>query len=114
MSGINMNELWHEARKKSGMIKDASTQTEIFKIDYFKKEIDKIVDHKTEGKKMGVRFMVKWKGYRFALPERSSSIIQRGGKDKLVAYMMELEIDNNRKFEHMLKNQPDLAELMDD
>ena len=95
-------------------VKEQGTQTEekVREPDEWKQQVESISDHKTEGNRMGVRFTTKWKGYRIALPERSEIILERGGKKVLTDYLLKLEKRHKNRLHWLLRNEPELAELL--
>lgn len=80
----------------------------------FKIKVKKVIGHETGGTRMGVRFYVIWEGYDFSTLERSADIMNRGGIEELRSYVRDLSKrqEVKRRFTAMLKNQPDLANLL--
>lgn len=76
------------------------------------KEVESILDHKTEGSKMGVRFFVAWKGYNVETFARLDEIIAGNGRQILIEYLLNVKKLYNRKFKYMLDNEPELWELL--
>lgn len=95
-------------------LKEAETQTTPRKEQTtYKKKIEKIIGHKTEGAKMGVRFEIKWKGFKIQTKERSKTILElEGGEDLLKEYLLKLQETSNRSFVYMLENEPGLEDLL--
>lgn len=106
-------ENWTPSTSKT--LKNVSTQTKKpakkSKITY-NREVESISDHKTEGAKMGVRFLVKWKGFKIETYERLNDIAQAKGIKILGEYLLKIQKENNRKFKYMLANEPALEDLL--
>lgn len=104
-------------RKTNVEAQDATTQTsqEVVVIepgssskDDF--EIESIVNHETKGKRMGVVFIVKRKGYTIIKPMRSRDIIlHSNGWKALREYMLELQVTHLNRFNLMMKNESGLS-----
>lgn len=78
----------------------------------FKKTVNKIINHSTDGK-CGVRFRVEWKGTSAVSVERSPFIMsKKEGKAILSEYIMRINLNQPRRFEFMVQRQPDLADLL--
>lgn len=112
----------YQTRLENGLLREVATQTqdeislkisgEHLEKDYWKRQVEKIIDHKTQGSKLGVRFMTKWKGYRIWLLERSDIILARGGKKPLIEYLNDLKRDNERRYAWLFSKEPKLAEIL--
>jgi hypothetical protein len=101
----------YELYKRNGLIVEQGTQTEP-QVDAWKRQVEAITGHSTEGSRMGVRFKTKWQGYRIELYERSSVIMARGGTKLLSEYLFSLASKNKNRLAWLLNNEPDLAELL--
>ncbi|CAA2977056.1 Hypothetical predicted protein [Olea europaea subsp. europaea] len=103
---------YYKMRLEMGNLREVETQTERKTFDY-KREIQTITNHKTEGKRMGVRFLVKWKGFKIITAMRANEIMDfRGGEEKLRAYLIAIQDKDLRRFKNMLDQEPELAELL--
>ena len=93
-------------------VAEASTQTSEPEEPTYENEVEAILSHKTEGARMGVRFLVKWRGYNIRTEERWQKIVAKGGGQLLANYMRILEIRCRRRYQAILRNQPGLAQLL--
>lgn len=108
--------VFYQVSLRNDAIREAATQTdrddELEEPAYLNQQIESIIDHKTEGQRMGVRFHVKWQGYAIKTWERSAAVIAHGGRQHLTKYLLGLMDTSNRKFVYLLKNEPKLASLL--
>lgn len=104
----------------NGIISETSTQTsqEVVVISSKKEddksfEIEEITRHETKGKRMGVVFLAKRKGYELIRPLRSHQVVRNpNGKQALRTYLLDLQIKNINRFDKMMSNEPTLANYL--
>lgn len=106
---------YYQCRLALGKIAEVGTQYEDpIPVDWWKVEVEEIVDHKTEGAKMGVRFEVKWKDIEPHVMERSQTILEKGGKRILSDYLKSLGKGKRgmSRLSYLLANEKELARLL--
>lgn len=77
----------------------------------YKTKVEKIVGHDTANK-TGVRFATKWQDWPVVDDERSPFLIEMGAKPLLKKYLLKVANGNSKRFNHMIKRQPDLIDII--
>lgn len=84
-----------------------------FGIPVFGRQVELILDHKTQGQRMGVRFHVKWIGFATPSWARSAQVAAaKYGAAELRAYLLELASRKPNRFSYLMANQPTLAKFV--
>lgn len=91
---------------------DASVQTTAEDEPIWQQTVEAILEHKTEGTRMGVRFLVKWLGFNVQTMERYPLILEKGGRQILINYLLNLQKHKRRCFQAILNNQPAIGNIL--
>lgn len=77
------------------------------KHSHFKVFIDRVIDHKCD--KHGVKFEVSWEGTDAVTYETAHVVEIKEGRQQLIEYLQELNINNELRFTNMMIRDPELC-----